>query len=77
MRQYPDCDSIKPCSDPPVGNGKCAGCHGTGFGALFDTFIKEFLDAEPPSSEECYGTDKCQTCKGTGIIEEPEIKIAA
>ncbi len=77
MRQCPDCDSVKPSSDPPMGDGKCAGCHGTGFGAFFDTAIIEFLNGVQPSCDECYGTGKCQTCKGTGVIEEPEIKIAA
>lgn len=75
--QCPDCDFIRPFSDPPRGNGKCAGCHGTGFGALFDTAIIEFLDEVQPSCDECYGTGRCQTCNGTGAIEEPEIKIAA
>ena len=75
--QCPDCDSVKPFSDPPVGNGRCAGCHGTGFGAFFDIITIEFLSPEAPSCDECYGTGKCQTCRGTGVIEEPEIKIAA
>lgn len=77
MRQCPDCDSVKLSSHPLQGDGKCAGCHGTGFGAFFDTAIIEFLNGVQPSCDECYGTGKCQTCKGTGVIEEPEIKFAA
>lgn len=75
--QCPDCDSVKMFCDPPEGNGKCSACHGTGFGAFFDTAIIESLSDVPPSCEECYGTGHCQTCMGTGIIEEPEVKIAA
>lgn len=77
MRQCSDCYSVKPSSDPPRGDGKCAGCHGSGFGTFFDTAIIEFLNGVPPSCDECYGTGKCQTCMGTGVIDEPNIKIAA
>lgn len=75
--QCPDCDSVKMFADPPEGNGKCAGCHGTGFGAFFEVVTMDLLSPEPPSCDECYGTGKCQTCRGTGTIEEPEVKIAA
>jgi DnaJ-class molecular chaperone len=58
----------------PAGNGKCVGCHGTGFGAFFDVITMEFLSPEPPSCDECYGTGKCQRCRGTGVIKEPRSK---
>ena len=77
MPQCPDCDFIRPFCDPPKGNGKCSACHGTGFGAFFDTAIIEFLNGVLPSCDECYGTGKCQTCMGTGNIEEPEVKLTA
>lgn len=77
MPRCPDCDSVKPSSNSLQGDGTCAGCHGTGFGAFVDIAIIEFRNAEQPVCEECYGTGKCQTCKGTGLIEMPEMRIAA
>lgn len=68
--QCPDCDSVKPSSDPPQRDGRCAGCHGSGFGAFVDIGVMESPNAEQPVCEECYGTGKCQTCRGTGVIEE-------
>ncbi len=77
MPRCPDCDSVKPTSDPPQGDGKGGGCHGTGFGAFLDTAIIEFLNGVQPSCDECYGTGKCPTCKGTGVIVELVVKSAA
>jgi hypothetical protein len=34
-------------SAPREGNGMCAACHGTGFGAFFDAVSMEFLSPEP------------------------------
>ncbi len=77
MPQCPDCDSVRPFTDLPAGNGKCSACHGSGFGDV-DTAIIEFFDgAESPACAKCYGSGQCQTCKGTGIVKEAAIKAAA
>ncbi len=75
--QCPDCDFLRPFSDPRHGNGKCSACHGTGSAKFFDAIAIELLNVEQPSCEECNGSGQCQTCGGTGLIEGPEVKIAA
>lgn len=77
MSQCPDCDAVKMFSDPAEGDGRCSGCHGTGFGRFFDAIVLKLLNVEQPLCEECNGSGQCQTCMGKGVIKEPEIKIAA
>jgi DnaJ-class molecular chaperone len=76
MAHCPDCDSLKIFSDPPQGDGKCAVCHGVGFGGLVDISALP-AEGDPLVCEECYGTGQCQTCRGTGTVEEREVALAA
>ena len=77
MLQCPDCEVIKPFSDPPQGDGKCSMCHGSGLAMFFDAIALELLNVEQPPCEECNGSGQCQTCMGKGVVEEPKITLAA